>query len=65
MDATGTDVVSTLPPATESGTTSNNDGGCEIVKDGAGDGGLEESNDDEPGYVALQQAQADLVLVEG
>ena len=40
---------------------------CEIANDGAGDGGVGESKDDEPVSVtsALQQTQADFHLPEG
>ena len=67
MDVTGVDVMSMLPPATEAGAANNNDGDCEIVNDGAGDGGVGESKDDEPVSVtsALPQAQADFQVPEG
>ena len=39
VDVTGVDVMSTLSPAPEpDGAASNDDGDCEVVNDGAGDG---------------------------
>ena len=60
----GVDVMSTQPSATEPGDANNNDGDCQIINDGAGDGSVEASKGDESASVtsAVQQAQAAFVV---
>ena len=57
----------TQPSAIEPGDANNNEGDYQIINDGAGDGGVEESKGDESASVtsAVQQAQAAFVVPEG
>ena len=54
----------TQPSAIEPGDANNNEGDYQIINDGAGDGGVEESKGDESASVtsAVQQAQAVFVV---